>query len=149
MTGKIVYGPVEYLAPDTQLSALLEINGLTNPQAASTTHVFLEEVEGDDVAELMKTANHAGHFTLPGDLTDDGSVRIDITDALRKAEAVRPNFHITFLTESDEHIPGEPILQFESVHILHDAPLHTDLDISADVVGGLRADQRRSSSRHK
>lgn len=140
MTEKIVYGPMEYLAPDTELKAVLEIQGVKKPTATSVTDVFLEEVEGDHVSELLETANHAGRFKLPDDLSEDGSVRIEITNALRKAEQRRPNFHITFLTENDAPLTGERILQFESVHILHEVPLHTPLDLSADVVGGHRAD---------
>jgi len=140
MTEKIVYGPMEFLAPDTELKAVLEIQGIKTPSTASVTDVFLEELEGDNITELLKTANHAGRFALPGDLSGDGTVRIEITDALRKAEQLRPNFHITFLTESTDHRPGDRMLQFEAIHILHEVPLHTQLDISADVLGGHRAD---------
>ena len=148
MIEKTVYGPMEYLAPDEDLQATLEIAGIKMPQVPFTTHVFLEEVVGEDLDVLVHSANYAGCFTVPADLSEQGTARIDITYALRKAEARRPNFHISFLTECAEGEREDRLLQFESVHILHDAPRYAKLDISADVLGGLvpdRKDTGRSS----
>ncbi len=141
MIERTLYGPMEYLAPDTELKAILELRGVGTPKRPFTTHVFLEEVGNGDIDILIKTANYAGCFTVPDDTsTAEGeteTVRIDITPALRKAEALRPNFHITFLTERPETDPEGRVFQFEELHIEHAVPLHTELDISADVMGGL------------
>lgn len=142
MLERTVYGPMEYLAPDEDLQAVLEIAGVRIPPVPFTTHVFLEEVAGDDLDVLVQSANYAGCFTVPADFSEQGTVRIDITYALRKAEALRPNFHITFLSECVDGKSEDRLLQFESIHILHDAPLHRKLDISADVLGGLVPDPK-------
>lgn len=141
MIERTLYGPMEYLAPDAELRAVLEIRGIGIPQRPFTTHVFLEELGNDALDILIKTANYAGCFTVPGDVStaegEAGTVRIDITQALRQAEALRPNFHITFFTESPETDREGRVLHFDEVHIEHAVPLHTELDISADVMGGL------------
>ncbi len=143
MIDKTVYGPMEYLAPDTDLQAILEISGIKCPDGTAISHVFLDEVQGDRIADLIQSANYAGSFTVPEDLSEDRTVQIDVTNALRKAEQLRPNFHITFLTEYADTSTESPALKFDEMHIIHEPPLHIDLDISADVVGGLRTDQRR------
>lgn len=141
MIERTVYGPIAYLAPDKDLKAVLEIRGIGTPQHPCTTHVFLEELRNDDLDLLIKTANYAGCFTVPDDVStsagDAGTVRIDITQALRKAEARRPNFHITFMTQSSETDREKRLFKFKELHIEHAVPLHTELDISADVMGGL------------
>lgn len=144
MIEKTVYGPIEYLAPDDELQAKLELAGIKMPRVPFITHVFLEEVVGDDLDILVQSANYAGCFAVPAEVSDQGSVQIDITYALRRAEALRPNFHITFLAECVDGEPEGRLLQFESLHILHDVPLHTKLDISADVLGGLVPDRKRA-----
>ncbi len=142
MIERTVYGPMEYLAPDTKLDASLELSGVKVPPSPCTVHVFLDEVAGDDLDALVRTANYAGCFTIPADVSEQGTVRIDITYALKKAEAVRPNFHITFLAECSAGETGGRQLQFESMHILHDTPHAVKLDISADVLGGLVPDRK-------
>jgi len=144
MIEKTVYGPMEYLAPDEDLQATLELAGIKTPQAPFTAHVFLDEVAGENIDALVQSANYAGCFTVPVDVSEQNSVQIDITYALRRAEALRPNFHITFLAECVDGEPEGRLLQFESLHILHDVPLHTKLDISADVLGGLVPDRKRA-----
>lgn len=145
MIEKTVYGPIEYLAPDDELQAKLELAGIKMPRVPFITHVFLEEVVGDDLDSLVQSANYAGCFAVPAEVSDQGSVQIDITYALRKAEAVRPNFHITFITEYGDADPAERLLQFESMHILHDVPLNRKLDIAADVLGGLVPNRKNTS----
>lgn len=145
MLERLLYGPIEYLAPDTKLDAVLEITGIPSPPRPCTIHVFLEEVARGEIAELIQTANYAGCFSLPADISEQGAVQLDITAALRRAETLRPNFHITFLAESPDAVPENRLLQFESMHILHDAPHNMKLDISADVMGGLVPDRKNDT----
>lgn len=111
-----------------------------------TTHVFLEEVAADDPEKLIPISNYAGSFTLPGDESsveeNRGTVRLGITAALRKAEQAKPNFHITFLSTGDPSSTGSSILEYESIHILHRVPEHTDLDLSANVTCGLAVEHK-------
>lgn len=148
MIERILYGPMEYLTPDTDLTATLEIGGIRMPQSAFTTFVFLDEVESADIDDLVKTPPYAGFFKVPDDavFTEEqlGTVRLDITEALRNAEERRPNFHITFLTQYTKTATDDRIFKFESVHILHEVPIHTDIAISANVMGGLPTQHKDS-----
>ncbi len=137
MFERTVYGPIEFLAPDQDLNSTLEITGIKIPSNSFTTHVFFEEITGDDLETLIRTSNYAGSFSFPEDAEQDGgkptTVRFDVTKAIRKAEQRMPNFHITFLTETQTPRNEEKLFRFESLHIEHHVPANTDLDISAKV----------------
>ncbi len=148
MIERIVHGPIEFLAPDTDLNGILEISGIALPEGVScTTHVFLDEVSKEALEARTRNERYAGSFMLPQDAvqTSDGrfSVQLVITDALRAAEKAMPNFHITFLTEAGSAPEDKPLFHYESVHIHHRVPGQTDLNISADVTTGLATDRRK------
>ncbi len=150
MLERILHGPMEFLAPDKDLNGVLEIEGIPLPKGKTfTTHIFLEEIAGDSIAQLIQTANYAGAFSIPNDAAeikgDRATIRVDVTEALRKAEQKAPNFHITFITETDSSPDNRRMFHYESVHILHHVPDHTDLDISADVMCGLASGHKNSS----
>ena len=145
MTQRIVHGPMEFLAPDTDFNGILEISGITIPNNATpAVHVFLDEVATGDLESLKKSANYAGSFTLPDDASSieqgKAKVLLDITQALRKAEQDKPNFHITFLSEANAPNDGGKWFKYESIHIRHTVPESMDLDLSAKVTGGLAID---------
>lgn len=141
MIERKVYGPMEFLAPITDLKTELEVSGVKTPGSAYTTHVFLDDVTGDDIDAMIGTFNYAGSFSVPKDLTstknDRAMVRIDITEALKRAIHEMPNFYITFITLHERKADTQKLFDFETVHIQPHVPEHTDLDLSADVTCGL------------
>lgn len=145
MIEKTLHGPIELLVPDEDLNGILEIAGINVQEGmAFTTHVFLDEVQAMDPASLQNNPSYAGSFSIPDDAAsvsgNHATVRLDVTHALRKAEQDRPNFHITFFTDTARPAGAGRIFQYESVHILHHVPENTDLGISAQVTCGLAID---------
>jgi hypothetical protein len=135
MIEKKQYGPVEFLPPTPVSRATLEIGGIKASEQPYTTYVFLDEVHGDKIEELIKTYNFAGSVSISGD--SDQTAQLDITKALNTALNTMPNFHILFLTEYEQIEGGErsdPVFGFKRLDIVHTYPENTDFELSACVV---------------
>lgn len=118
MIEKILYGPIEILPPTTARRAILEIDGIAASDTPYTTYVFLDDLHGKEIEELIRTKNYAGRFSIDRDSSE--TLRMDITQALNIALEIRPNFHISFLSRCEnEH--GLPMLEFKQLHI-HKTP---------------------------
>jgi hypothetical protein len=96
MMEKILFGPVEILPPTPVDRAVLEIEGVPVSATPCTTYVFLDEVHGDAIEELIRTRNYAGSFSISSHSSE--ALQLDITGALNTALKIRPNFHISVLT---------------------------------------------------
>jgi hypothetical protein len=118
MITKILYGPIELLPPIPVSRAILEVEGIKPSDPPLTTHVFLDDVPGENLERQILTHNHAGYFSNTDVIA--GTVQLDITKALNRALRARPNFNISFLTQcTDEH--ETPVFEFKQLHI-HKTP---------------------------
>jgi hypothetical protein len=124
MVEKILYGPVEFLPPVAVNEAILEIEGVKATPIPYTTYVFLDEVHGEDIEELMTACNYAGCFSRAESAST--TVRLDITKALNHALGTMPNFHIVFLTRHKGANGGGAVFGFKHLEILHEYPDNTD-----------------------
>ena len=136
MIERLLYGPIEILPATTVRKATLEIEGIKAVDQPYTTYVFLGDVHGDDLEELIKTHNYASCFSVVG--TSSETLQLDITQALNRALDIMPNFNITFLTrcERAEHGKGsDTLFGFKRLYIDHMHDLHPDAAHIAGVEG--------------
>lgn len=120
MIEKIQYGPVEFLPPVPVSQAILELRGIKAVRHPYTTYVFLDDVHGVEIEDLIKVCNYAGNFSMSMD--SSLTVRLDITTALNHALKIRPNFNIMFLTRYEGTEGGErgdSVFGFETLEIFH------------------------------
>jgi|GEM_PF-6489133 len=134
MIERKVYGPISFQAPIKHIRAVLNLSGVERGQAGFATHVFLEEVKGDDIEALKTEYNYAGCLSSPW---RDDQAELDITESLQKAVQNVPNFHITFLTQYDASKGRAKAFDFKSLEIVHVVPNYTALEVSARVTGGV------------
>ena len=136
MIERLLYGPIEILPAKMVSKATLELAGIKATDKPYTTYVFLDEVHGEEIEELIKTYNYAGSFSIVG--VSSETLQLDITQALNTALAFRPNFNVTFLTRyegtADEE-SGRPVFGFKALDILHVHDMHPDAEHLAGVEG--------------
>ncbi|MEE9368595.1 MAG: hypothetical protein V3V05_06985 [Pontiella sp.] len=136
MIERLIYGPIEILPPTAVGKAILEIEGIKEADKPYTTYVFLGEVHGNDIEELIKSYNYAGSFSIVGSSSE--TLQLDITKALNIALDVMPNFNITFLTRcewAEDREGCEPLFGFRRLHINHVHDMHPDAEHLAGVEG--------------
>ncbi len=128
------YGPVSFDAPLHHIKATLKLSGVVRGHAEHLTHVFFDEVRGDNVEAMKGQYNYAGTLTHQKG-TD--TAELDVTEALDRAERKAPNFYITFLTEHHGLAVDDNIFDFSGLDIESVVPDYVKLDISADPTGGV------------